>query len=162
MVRREERGEILPTRWELDPFRRMREMMRELMAWDPFQEMARVVPEERLAGYLPAFEVKETDESFVFKCDVPGVKEDDLDITLTGNRLTVSGKREAEEARETDRFYAYERRYGSFSRSFTLPEGVDADNIRTELKEGVLSLTLSKKPEIQPKHITVKTTKARA
>jgi HSP20 family protein len=67
--------------------------------------------------------------------------------------LTVSGKREEEKREEGERFYAYERRHGSFTRSFTLPEGVDVEHINAELKEGVLSLTVPKRPEVQPKRI---------
>ncbi|MBI3182580.1 MAG: Hsp20/alpha crystallin family protein [Myxococcales bacterium] len=160
LVRREERGEAIPVRHEWDPFRRMREMMREMISWDPFQEMARIWPEARAGGFLPAFDVRETDDSFVFRADVPGIREDNLDVTLTGNRLTISGKRELEEAKETDRYYSCECRYGDFSRSFTLPEGVDAENVRSEIKDGVLTLILPKKPEVQARHIAVKGTAA--
>jgi len=86
----------------------------------------------------------------------PGVREEDLDISLTGNRLTVSGKREEEHREEDDRYYAYERSYGSFSRSFTLPEGGDVDHARADLSNGVLTVTLPKRPEVQPKKIEVK------
>jgi HSP20 family protein len=76
---------------------------------------------------------------------------------MTGNRLTISGKREAEVEERTDTYYACERSYGSFTRAFTLPEGTDGgDRIRADLKEGVLTLLLPKKPELQPKRIEVK------
>jgi HSP20 family protein len=68
----------------------------------------------------------------------------------------VSGKREAEERQESDRFYAYERTYGSFTRSFTLPEGADVDHAEADLKHGVLMITIPKKPEHQPRKITLK------
>jgi HSP20 family protein len=134
--------------------------------WDPFQIMRQMLRGEMLPevgvgrgwgeqAFVPMFEVKETGDSYVFKADLPGVKEPDLDISLTGNQLVVSGKREAEHHEETDRFYAYERTYGSFSRTFTLPEGADADHVKAELREGVLTLVLPKKPEVQPKRITV-------
>lgn len=142
-----------------DPFR----MMRELMDWDPLQEVARLLPTERGVTFVPAFEIKETHDSYVFKADVPGVKEEDLDVTLSGNRLIISGSREVEPQEQSDTFYAYERPYGAFSRSFTLPEGVNADQVRTELKQGVLTLVLPKRPEVQPKKIIVKSTeKAKA
>jgi HSP20 family protein len=70
--------------------------------------------------FVPDFEVKETKEGFVFKADVPGIKEKDLEITMTGNRLTISGKREAEMEERSDTYYACERSYGSFTRAFTL------------------------------------------
>jgi HSP20 family protein len=126
--------------------------------WDPFRQMAPFWPgEEQQARFTPDFEVKETKEGFVFKADVPGIQEKDLEINMTGNRLTISGKREAETEEKTDTYYACERSYGSFTRSFTLPEGTDGDNrSRAELKEGVLTLVLPKKPELQPRRIEVK------
>ncbi|PTL76303.1 Hsp20/alpha crystallin family protein [Vitiosangium sp. GDMCC 1.1324] len=143
-------------RWTrgFDPFERMRE----LMGFDPFEQMGRMVSGgEQTWNFVPAFEVKETKDAYIFKADLPGVKESDLDITLTGDRITISGKRETEQQDESDRFYAYERSYGSFSRSFTLPEGVDVNQVNAELKEGVLNLRLPKLPEVQPKRIQVGT-----
>lgn len=140
-----------------DPFERMRE----LMGFDPFEQVGRMVgSQERGLGFVPAFEVKETKDAYIFKADLPGVKEGDLDITLTGDRLTISGKRETEKEEDSDRFYAYERSYGSFTRSFTLPEGVDAEHCSADLKEGVLHLRLPKLPEMQPKRIQVSGTDA--
>lgn len=132
-----------PSRW----FSRM-------MGWDPFREMTPFLPEERLA-FNAAFEVKETKDSYLFKADVPGMKQNDLDISLTGNRLTVSGKREADKEDKGETYYTYERSYGSFTRSFTLPEGVDTAGIHADLRDGVLSILLPKKPEAQPKKIPV-------
>ena len=134
---------------------------REQVAWmylDPFRQMAPFWPgDEQPARFTPDFEVKETKEGFVFKADVPGMKEKDLEINMTGNRLTISGKREAEVEEKTDTYYACERSYGSFTRAFTLPEGTDSDNhSRAELKEGVLTLLLPKKPDLQPRRIEVK------
>lgn len=142
------------SRWTrgFDPFERMRELMR----FDPLEEMGRITGgREQEWGFVPACEVKETKDAYVFKADLPGVKENELDITLTGARITISGKRESEKEENSDRFYAYERSYGTFSRSFTLPEGVDAEHCAAELKEGVLSLRLPKVPEMQPKRIQV-------
>jgi HSP20 family protein len=121
--------------------------------------MAPFWPEEQPARFAPDFEVKDTKEGYVFKADVPGVKEKDLEITMTGNRLTITGKREAEMEEKRNIYYACERSYGSFTRSFTLPEGTDGgDRIRAELNEGVLTLLLPKKPELQPKRIELKVT----
>lgn len=137
-----------PTTWE--PSRWISRMM----SWDPFREMMPLFPEERLT-FEPAFEIKESKEGFLFKADVPGIKESDLDVSLTGNRLTVTGKREAEKEDKADTYYTYERSYGSFTRSFTLPEGVNASAIAANLKDGVLSISLPKKAEAQPKKIPV-------
>ena len=150
-VRRGGSGSVQHGR-EWDPFQRMQE----LMGWDPFEEMRGLLAQRGGApGFVPAFEVKETKDAYVFRADVPGLEEKDLEITLTGDRLSVSGKREAEKRDASERFYAYERSYGTFSRSFTLPEGVEADKVQAELKNGVLSLTLPKRPETQPRRIQV-------
>jgi HSP20 family protein len=149
LIRRNEGGSLEPSRF-FDPF----EMMRDLMRWDPFRELG--VVGSRALAFAPSFEVKETNDGYVFKADLPGVKEKDLDISLTGNRLTVSGKRDEEEKHEDERYYAYERSYGSFSRSFTLPEGVDAESVQAELRDGVLTLSVAKKPEVKAKKIELK------
>jgi HSP20 family protein len=150
LIRRNEPRETVPsTQWE--PLR----VMRELLRWDPFAEMLPSVTGES-AVFSPRFEVKETKDAYVFKADLPGVEESDLDIALTGNRLTVSGTREAEARQEHDTYYAYERSYGSFSRSFTLPEGIDVDHADAELRHGVLMISIPKKPEHQPRKIALK------
>jgi len=125
---------------EWDPFRPMRDVLR----WDPFSDAApRWFGEE--SGFAAAFEVKETADAFVFKADLPGIKAENLDVLLTQNRLTISGKREAEKTEKGDTFYTFERSYGSFARAFTLPEGVSSETIDADLKDGVLTLTLPKK-----------------
>ena len=137
-------------RREWDPFRVMREMLR----WDHFREMAPAMPAETLV-YAPAFEVKETKESFVFKADVPGLKEQDLEVSVTGNRLSVLGKREAEKEEKTDTFYTYERSYGTFTRSFTLPDQADVEHVKAELKSGELTVAIPKAPTAVAKRVPV-------
>jgi HSP20 family protein len=129
--------------------------MGNLLGWDPFREMSPATPQVESGMFLPRFEVKETKDGYLFLADVPGVNEKDIDISLTGNRLTISGKRDVEEHHENDRFFAYERSYGTFSRSFTLPEGTDAEHVRADLKNGVLKVLLPKKPELQPRKIAI-------
>jgi len=127
------------------------------LRWDPFREMAPSWPGEPAAHFVPDFDVKETTDGFVFTADVPGVKEKDLELTMTGNRLTIIGKREAPTEQTSDAYFARERAYGSFTRAFTMPEGTDGgDRIHAELKEGVLSIVLPKKPELQPRRIALK------
>jgi HSP20 family protein len=138
---------------EWEPFRAFRELLR----WDPFAEMIPTLAGET-AGFVPAFDVKETKEGFVFTADLPGVKESELEVRLAQNRLTISGKRESEKTEKNDTYYTYERSSGSFSRTFTLPEGVDSDKIKAELKNGVLTVELPKPPELQPRKIAVKAT----
>ena len=151
--RREGGGQLSSPRTEWDPFRMMREMLR----WDPFQEMLPFTPStEPGAVFLPDFEVKENKDGYIFKADLPGVKENDLDISLTGNRLVVSGKREFEKEEENETYFARERSYGTFTRTFTLPEGADVDHAKADLKNGVLTLVVPKKAEVQPRRIEVK------
>jgi HSP20 family protein len=137
-----------------DPWRQVRA----LLSWDPFREMAPFpMFEGQAAAFTPAFEVKETQDCYLFKADVPGIQEKDLEVTVTGNRLTIAGKREEEKEGGSDQFYAYERNYGSFSRSFALPDGADTDKLRASLEKGVLTVGVPKKPEVQPKKVEVKT-----
>jgi HSP20 family protein len=143
-----------------DPFREMQSMLR----FDPFRELPRFfnynLPEA--INFAPAFEVKETKDAFIFKADIPGVKENDLEVSVTGDRLVISGKREEEKKEENETVYTWERSYGAFTRSFMLPQGVDTAHARAELKEGVLALVLPKLPEVQPKKIAVKSEKVKA
>jgi HSP20 family protein len=131
-------------------------------AWDPFAEMAELPAYEMKTAFMPAFDVKETKDRFLFKADMPGIKEADLEINLTGDRLCIAGKREMEKKEEKETYYAYERTYGSFSRAFTLPTGVDVEHIKAELKDGVLTVMLPKLPEAQPKKIELKSEKVKA
>lgn len=152
VIRKTDGGPLArPSTTEWEPFR----LMREMMQWDPFAEML-PFPEERMGSFAPTFEIKETKDSFVFRADLPGIQEKDLEIQLTGNRLTINGKRDVEKEEKSDRYFLFERSYGSFTRSFTLPEGADGEHIRAELKDGVLTLVLPKRPESVPKKIEVK------
>jgi HSP20 family protein len=139
---------------EWNPMRAMREMLR----WDPFREMAPAFsgfPTFEEMGWNPSFEVTENKDSFLFKADVPGVKKEDLEITTTGNRIQIAGKRDSEKESKTDTVYTYERQYGSFSRSFTLPDGADIAHAKTDLKDGVLTLVVPKLAAAQAKKIPI-------
>jgi HSP20 family protein len=151
IVRRQERAQGergLARRREWDPL----ELMRGMFEWDPFEEMRRVLA-PTTTTFVPAFDVKETKDAYLFKADLPGIKEENLDISLTGNRLTVNGKREEEHKEEDEQYYSYERNYGSFTRSFTLPGGVDLDHVNAHLENGELEIRVAKKPELQAKKI---------
>ena len=143
-------GSALTRSHAWDPFQAMRELFR----WDPFQAGA-LLPLQGASAFSPDFEVKETKESFVFRADLPGVAEKDVQVQLNNNRLSVSGKRESEKTEQSETLYASERSYGSFTRSFTLPEGTDADKAHAELKNGVLTVAIPKRPEAQPRKINV-------
>ncbi len=145
--REPERALARPRGW--DPF----ETMQELLRWDPFRSNSSSSVEDT---FVPTFEVKETKDAYHFKADVPGIKEEDLELSVTANRLTVSGHRDEEKRDDDDRYFTYERQYGSFSRSFTLPDGVDTESVQAELKDGVLNVMVPKKPETQPKRIPLR------
>ena len=129
-----------------DPF----SMARELLSWDPF------FGGRRVSAFAPAFEVKETTDAFVLKADLPGVVESDLDISVHNSVLTVSGARQAEERKEGESYALYERQFGSFSRSFSLPDMADGERIEAKLENGVLTLSIAKKAEAKPRKIAVK------
>jgi HSP20 family protein len=133
------------------------QIMRDLIGGDPFHEMTTFTPSvaRRLAPFTPQFDVKETKDAFVFKADLPGLEEKNIEVSLCGNRLTVSGFREEEDRHEGENFFAEERSFGNFIRDFTLPDGVDGERVSADLKDGVLTLHIPKKPEHQPKKISV-------
>ena len=125
-------------------------LARELLNWDPF------FTARPASAFSPPFEVKETNESFILKADLPGVEEKDLDIAVHGGVLTVSGTRSAEERKEGESYALYERQYGSFSRSFALPDMADGERVEAALTNGVLTLTIAKKAEAKPRKIAIK------
>jgi HSP20 family protein len=130
-----------------DPF----SLARELLSWDPFNYGGRAAQ-----TFAPQFEVKETQDKFVVRADLPGVDEKDLDVSIHNGVLSVSGHRTAEERKEGESFYVYERQYGSFSRSFALPETADPEKIEARLQNGVLNLEIGKKVEAKPRKIELK------
>ena len=129
-----------------DPFA----MARELLSWDPF------FGNRPATAFAPSFEVKETNEAFIVKADLPGVAESDVDIAVHNNVLTVSGARQAEERKDGENYALYERQFGSFSRSFSLPDMADGERIEASLDKGVLTLTIAKKAEAKPRKIALK------
>lgn len=153
-VRRRNGGEaVQPTpRREWEPFR----MMRDLIGWDPFREITPMWPAFEREEFAPAFDVKESKDSYVFKADLPGVEEKDLEVSLTGNRLSISGKRESEVEEKNENYYSCERSFGSFLRSFTLPDQSDLEHVRSELRQGVLTIVVPKKPGTESRKIEVR------
>jgi HSP20 family protein len=151
MVRRESTPGLAPRR-EWEPF----QLMHEFLKFDPFREMAPTwwMGEERMT-FWPNFEIKETKDGYVFLADVPGIAEKDLEVTLVGNRLTVKGRREVARDEKAETFYVYERTYGDFTRTFTLPDGADFEHITTRLDAGVLTLFVPKQAATQPKKIAL-------
>jgi HSP20 family protein len=110
-------------------------------------------------GSQLAVDVIENKDEVIVKASVPGMKPDDIDITLTGDQLTIKGETKSEEKIEEGSYVRKERRYGAFQRTLTLPTAVMSDKAKAEFENGVLTLTLPKSEEVKPKSIKVKTSK---
>jgi HSP20 family protein len=133
----------------LEPFG----VLRSLLRWDPFRDLDYSL--EAQGAFTPSFDIQETPEAYVFEADLPGIAQEDLDLNLAGNRLTVTGRRESATRKEGRSYFMNERSFGTFSRSFNLPDGVDGSRVKADLKQGVLTLTLPKAPEVQTRKIAV-------
>ena len=142
-----------------------------LTRWDPFRElqtlqnrMSRLFEdqyggrEEALmtsGAFVPPVDIYEDQQGIQLKLEVPGIEEKDLDIKVENNVLTVSGERKFEKEQKEENFHRIERRYGSFTRSFTLPNTVDTENITADFSNGVLNIHMAKREEAKPKQIKV-------
>ena len=105
--------------------------------------------------WLPAIDIYENDDAFVATADLPGLKKDDIDISIEDNVLTVSGERKFEKSDDGGTFRRVERSYGTFRRSFALPRGIDSTKVEAKFEDGVLSLTLPKSELAKSRKITV-------
>ncbi|MEJ2673451.1 MAG: Hsp20/alpha crystallin family protein [Deltaproteobacteria bacterium] len=149
-------------------------MPNELMEWRPFREVSRLRREmDRLwddyfgsgrrglqpltAEFAPAVDIKETDTEIVVKAEVPGIDANDINISVTGEVLTIKGEKKSEREEKEENYHLVERSYGSFSRSLALPAAVDLDKIEAKYAKGVLTVTCPKKEEVKPKAIEIKT-----
>jgi len=141
-------------RWEpLRDFMTLREAMDRLFE-ESFVRPRREWP-ATVEGTL-ALDMYETEDAVVVKTAVPGVKSDDIDISISGNTLSISGESKFEEEVKEENYIRRERRYGSFSRSVVLPEGVNPDEAEASFDDGILTLSIPKAPEAKPKVIKVK------
>lgn len=141
-------------RW--DPFRDMYSMRRSIdrLFDDFFSEQSS--DWGKSLNWDLALDVVENKDDFVVKASLPGIKPEDLEITYTDNALTIKGEIKEEEEKEDSQYHLRERRYGTFSRTIALPQGVKADAIEASYDAGVLTLRLPKSEEIKPKRISVK------
>jgi HSP20 family protein len=105
--------------------------------------------------WIPAMDLIETGEHFVLKADLPGMSENDVNIELEKNVLTISGERKAELEEKHEGFYRLERTSGSFSRSLTLPEGIDAGAVTASFDNGVLEVRIPKPEETKPQRVQI-------
>lgn len=140
-------------------------MRRGLMVWNPFAELERIrrefdrlleelVPKEEAVErvFAPAVEVYETDSEVVVKAELPGVKKEDVEVTLKDNHLIIKGEKKEEREEKTETVHRVERVYGRFERVIALPAEVKTEGVKAEFKDGVLEIRL-------PKTQTVKETK---
>ncbi|NMC79070.1 MAG: Hsp20/alpha crystallin family protein [Chloroflexi bacterium] len=138
-------------RWEpMRDFFAMREMMDRV-----FDDLVSQQYGGREAG-VPAVDMYQTEDSVVVKATLPGIKPEDLQISITGDVLTIRGESKQEEEVNNAAYHLHERRYGSFSRSIPLPSQVVSDKANAEFEHCILTLTLPKAEEVKPKTITVK------
>jgi HSP20 family protein len=141
-----------------------------IIRWDPFRDMTQVQNQlDRLVdqvwggrqeSWLPAVDVFDTREAVVLKAELAGMNPDDIQIEVEDNVLTIKGERRFEEKVDEERYYRVERRFGSFQRSLALPQGVKADEIAAAYDDGILTVTIPKAEEEEPKRIEVKAKKA--
>jgi HSP20 family protein len=142
------------TRW--DPFREfstMQERMKRLFR-EPYGPAG---PEEALTttSFAPPVDIYEDEHDITLKMEVPGIDEKDIDVRMENNTLTVQGVRKIEKEEKEENFRRVERQYGSFTRSFTLPNTVDPEQVSANYEKGVLKIKLAKKAEAKPKQIKV-------
>ncbi len=104
----------------------------------------------------PAADLYQTDNEVVVKASLPGMKADDVQISITGDMLTLKGEFKQEDEKKEKAYHLREQRYGAFERSFTLPTSVVSDKAKAEFENGILTITLPKAEEVKPKMITVK------
>jgi HSP20 family protein len=149
-------------RWE--PFRDLvtvQERMNRIFD-DAFRGVARPGTEEDWAlggSWAPAVDIFENDGNLVLKAELPGIEPKDVDVRVENNVLTLRGERKFEAEVKREQYHRVERAYGTFSRSFTLPNVVDTDKIKAEFKDGVLRVTLPQREEAKPKQISIAVTK---
>ena len=144
-------------RWE--PFRELAALQNEMGRWMNQVFTGSGTPMQPGNGgsstWLPAVDVWETENELVLSFDLPGIPEDQVSVELDDNVLTVSGQREREEKQTGERFYRYERRFGSFQRSVALPAGVNEADIKATYTNGVLEIRVPKPEEQKPKRIQI-------
>jgi HSP20 family protein len=139
-------------RWE--PFRELAALQNEMGRW--MGQFTGVTPGNgQSSTWMPPVDVWETEEQLVLSFDLPGIPEDRIAVELEDNVLTVSGERERTTERSSERFYRFERRFGTFSRSVTLPQGVREDGIEAAYTDGVLEIRVPKPEEQKPKRIEI-------
>ena len=143
--------------------------MATLVRWEPFREIAALQNDmgqlmsaflgqangETARSWVPAVDVWEAEDRVVYAFDLPGIPEDKISVEFDEGSLTVSGERERAEEVKNEGFYRYERRFGSFSRTVGLPQGVTEDDVNAEYRDGVLEISVKKPEAPKPRRIQV-------
>ena len=144
-----------------------------LVRWDPFRELEEMSdrlnrvfarPATRSSGketltvadWIPTVDISEIEGEYLIKAELPEVKKEDVKVSVEDGVLTIQGERRQEKDEKGRKFHRVERSYGSFVRSFTLPESVDEGAVKAEYKDGILNLHLPKSEKVKPKAIDVK------
>ncbi len=122
---------------------------------DDFFNPAQFLNSDSDTSFSPAADIYEEENTIVIKTDLPGMSRKNIDLDLKDGVLTIKGKRESEKEEEQESYFRKERSFGSFSRSFSLPDTVDQDDIKAEFKDGVLMVELPKKEKVKPKQIEI-------
>ncbi len=149
--------------------------MATLVRWEPFRELATLQTEmsrlmngllegngRTMQSWVPPVDVWETDNEIVYAFDLPGIPEDKISVELHDDTLTVTGEREHKDERSEDGFYRYERRFGSFSRTLGVPQGVSDDAIKADYRNGVLEIRIAKPEVPKPRRIQIGGTNGKA
>lgn len=139
-------------RWE--PFNAMDDMFTRFPSF--FTRLPRVSGNGEYFDWSPSVDISETGEEYLIRAALPAVKKEDVELTFADGMLTLSGERRQKEEQKDEKFYKVENFYGNFSRSFALPEGIDADAIRAESKDGVLTVHVPKSKAETKKPTTIK------
>jgi HSP20 family protein len=143
-----------------------------IVRWDPFRDLVTlrdrmnrlfedVMPgreegtDVALAAWAPSVDIRETDKALIVTAELPGVDEKDIEVSVENHTLTLRGKREMEKETKREDYHRIERSYGSFYRAFSLPASVDVDKIEAKHEDGLLRITVPKKPELKPKKVKV-------
>jgi HSP20 family protein len=144
-----------------------------IVRWEPFREFTTLQNEmnrlfntvfdapapgnggSTMRRWMPAMDLVETEDHFVLRADLPGMKEDDVKIELEDGTLTVSGERKAEHESKNEGYYRVERAFGSFSRSLTLPQGIDPEAVTAKFDSGVLEVRIPKPEQRKPRRIEI-------
>ena len=139
-----------------DPFRELRSLQDEVNRLFS-TNLSRSFGEEGMTRgqWTPAVDIYENKDQIVIEAELPGMHREDFDLTIENNVLTLRGERRFEKRSEADTYHRVERPYGSFSRSFTLPQTVSADHVTAEYKDGVLHVVLHKREEVKARRIAV-------